>query len=448
MVILTLEKMIISTTPTFRLLLLMLFVPLLALAQTPAEKENYVLLDDYYKNKQYKKAIAPLNWFLNNKPDFHKNIYIKGYNIYHNLVKKATAAQKEEYQDKALNIYDMRVKYFGEEAKVMNQKGHYAFFYWGRRANKADDLYKLYTKIIELNGNKTYFRSISNYMYMVSQQYQKGNLTGKEVVDIYDRLTKIIDFNMKTNAKDWTEIKTYVDDTFRKVVLSKRPGGGPPLMNCDFISKYYMGDYYKNPNDIKTIKKIISYIVFIRRQNPDAPCGNDSTFVTMSEKLFDAKPTYKGCLLMISLYKKLGNTQKVSTLQNRLPELAETNEEKAEAYYKLATFNRKTGNKAVARKFALKAAQTNAKLAKKAYTLVGDLYYSSGQICTNKNPVLSRAVYIAAYNMYQRAGNASKMASARAQFPRIEKAHEYGMTKGQMISVGCWIGGKVKLMTR
>ncbi|WP_299458611.1 hypothetical protein [uncultured Microscilla sp.] len=427
---------------------LLLFIPVLVFAQTPQEKEKYVMLDDLYKAKQYEKAIPPLNWFLKNKPDFHKNIYIKGYNLYHNLVKETSdAQQKAKYQDKALAIYDMRVKHFGEEAKVMNQKGHYAFFYWGSRPDKVNDLFKLYTKIIALNGNNTYYRSVSNYMYMISQQYRKGNITGKEVVDAYDKLTSIINANMPKYPQHWTEVKNYVDDTFKKIIRSKSKEG-KPMLSCEFVNLYYMPNYHKNPNDIETIKEIMRLLIEIRKTNPSAPCGQDSTFAIMSEKLFKATPTYEGALLVISIYKKQKNYAKVEELINQLPDFAKTSKEKASAYYAIAKAKRSAGNKTSARNFALKAAAADAKLASKAYNLIGDMYYNSGQICTNKNPVLNRVVYIAAYEMYQKAGNATKMAKAKVQCPDIVDAHTYGMQKGQLISVGCWIGGKVKLMLR
>jgi tetratricopeptide (TPR) repeat protein len=189
-------------------------------------------------------------------------------------------------------------------------------------------------------------------------------------------------------------------------------------------------------------------LVEIRKTDPSAPCGKDSTFAIMSEKLFKSKPSYGAAKLVMSIYRKQGNTQKVEELMNQLPTFAKTSAEKAEAYYKLAQAKRQAGNKTAARTFALKAAATDAKFAAKAYNLIGDLYYNSWQLCNNKNPVLRRVIYIAAYEMYQRAGNSTMMAKAKRQFPDITVAHTYGMERGQMVSVGCWIGGKVKLMLR
>ncbi|HAS38824.1 MAG TPA: hypothetical protein DCS93_00025 [Microscillaceae bacterium] len=431
------------------LCLLLLGCSLSVIAQTQEERTKYVLLNDYYKDKDYKKAIEPLDWFLKNSPKFHKNIYIKGSKLYHKLAEQTQDAQlKMTYQDKALKIYDLRIQHFGEEAKVLKQKGYYAPYYWSQRPDKAEELYTLYKKIIQLHGSNTYSQVISNYMYMVFQKYQKEQLKGPEVIEVYDQLTKIIEDNLTKAPKEWQETKKYVDNIFTKIAVMKRKDGKEPLLNCAFIEKYYMPQYNENPNDIKIIKKIISYLILVRRQDPTAPCGNNATFVQLNEKLFNEAPTYEGGLLMIKLYQKLGDKQKVEELTYKLPELAIVNENKAQAKLKVARYESKKGKYTKARRLAQEAAQLNPGKATEAYNFIAGLYYSSGKICTDKNPVLARAVYVAAYHMYKKAGNASGMAKAKAQCPELTTAFSYNYKDGQLITVGCWIGGKVKLITR
>ncbi|OJJ17137.1 hypothetical protein BKI52_30980 [marine bacterium AO1-C] len=418
-------------------------------AQTQQEKTNYVLLDGYYKSKEYTKAIEPLDWLLKNSPKFHKNVYIKGSKLYHKLVQQTQNPElKRTYQDKALQIYDLRIRHFGEEAKVLKQKAYYAPYYWGQRPDKSEELHDLYKKIIELSGDNTDSQVISNYMYLVFQKYRKELLKGKEVIDIYDQLTRVIEHNLAKKPKEWQETRKYVDDIFTKIALMKRDNGEGPLLDCEFIERYYMPQYNENPNDIKIIKKVISYIILVRRQNPAIPCGNNATFVQLNEKLFNHAPTYKGALLIIKLYQKLGDKQKVEELTYQLPELAKTNETKAEANLKVARYESRKGKYQEARKLALAAIKFDANKAVEAYGLIANLYYNSGKMCTHKNPVLARAAYVAAYHMYQKAGSTAGMAKAKAQCPKVETAFSYGYKTGQLITVGCWIGGKVKLITR
>jgi len=43
--------------------------------------------------------------------------------------------------------------------------------------------------------------------------------------------------------------------------------------------------------------------------------------------------------------------------------------------------------------------------------------------------------FIAAYNMYQKAGNSKTMKNAQAQFPSVEEIFELGMEEGQAVKV-------------
>jgi len=57
-------------------------------------------------------------------------------------------------------------------------------------------------------------------------------------------------------------------------------------------------------------------------------------------------------------------------------------------------------------------------------------------------------VFIAAYNMYQKAGNARGMKNAQAQFPSMEEIFELGMEEGQVVKVGCWVNESVSVKRR
>ena len=69
-------------------------------------------------------------------------------------------------------------------------------------------------------------------------------------------------------------------------------------------------------------------------------------------------------------------------------------------------------------------------------------------IAPGENIVETRAIYIAAYNWYSKAGNASKKSAAKAQFPSIEEIFTYGLKEGDDITVGCWINETVQLQRR
>ena len=84
-----------------------------------------------------------------------------------------------------------------------------------------------------------------------------------------------------------------------------------------------------------------------------------------------------------------------------------------------------------------------------AYKLIGNLYMASYDECKGgKSRVNDRLVFIAAYNMYRRAGLDNKAAQAKAQFPSMEEIFNENLEVGESLNTGCWINENVTLSKR
>ena len=57
-------------------------------------------------------------------------------------------------------------------------------------------------------------------------------------------------------------------------------------------------------------------------------------------------------------------------------------------------------------------------------------------------------MFIAAYEMYKRAGDTKKMHGAKTQFPSKEEIFTNNFEVGQSLPVGCWINESVRLQSR
>jgi hypothetical protein len=149
-----------------------------AMAQSPnwgasaAEaQEKYALFTDNTKQNNYAEAVKPLRWLLKNAPELGAPLYINGIKVYEGLVDKTKDPKLlTAYQDTALLLYDLRVKYFGDEANVLNRKGLKAYAYLNSRPNSLDQLYPLYAKIIDLNKDETYNHNVQVYMDLVCRK--------------------------------------------------------------------------------------------------------------------------------------------------------------------------------------------------------------------------------------------------------------------------------------
>jgi tetratricopeptide (TPR) repeat protein len=143
-----------------------------------------------------------------------------------------------------------------------------------------------------------------------------------------------------------------------------------------------------------------------------------------------------------------GNKVKADEYFKQASELAETADQKAEIFYTLAGTSANRGNKPSARKYALRSVDA-APSKKEAYKFIGDLYMTSYNECKEGvSKVQDRAIFIAAYDMYKKAGNNAMMKSAQEQFPSIEEIFELDLQEGQNLTVGCWINESVTIQRR
>jgi tetratricopeptide (TPR) repeat protein len=129
-------------------------------------------------------------------------------------------------------------------------------------------------------------------------------------------------------------------------------------------------------------------------------------------------------------------------------DMTEMDEEKYETYINIAIAESKLGNKNKARGIARKALSIKPNDSK-AFNIIGNLYYSSFEECKGgESKVLDRAIFIAAYEAYKKAGNTEQMSSTKEQFPSIEEIFNEGYEEGTEVRIGCWVNETVALQRR
>lgn len=177
-------------------------------------------------------------------------------------------------------------------------------------------------------------------------------------------------------------------------------------------------------------------------------CTSNPLFMEANETIIKTEPSFGGYKIQGILTKSAKDWPKVIEYFEKAAEIAPTEKDKAEAYMEIASVHRIRGNSESARAMAKKAIATSSSVSSDAYELIGDLYFSAANECKGENQVMSRSIYLAAYDMYERAGNKSKMNAAEAQFPSIEDIFNHNYTEGQSINTGCWINENTKVRKR
>lgn len=398
---------------------------------------------DALKQGNYRSATSSIQWMLTNAPNWNTKLYIDAADIYDKLAdKEADAAKKKVLVDSLMWIYDMRIKSCGDEANVLNRKVYAMYKYNIKNKEKLAELLALYDKVFELNGNKVSDGNLVAYLTTVkANQLAFKNITEDQVFQRYDKIMSIADAKIKgyqeTNKNDdVNKIKSYKDAIDGLLISMVN-------VNCDFVRKNLAPKFKANPNDLALAKKIFSFMLKDK-------CADDPLWLEAGEAIHKLNPEKDFGLAKAlgAQYLRNGNTEKGEAFLKEALTMAPTPTDKGEVMLYLGGIEAKKGNYNGAREMFRQAAAADANN-KDAWQQIGDLYYNSFDNCAKKQSIAEdRLVYLAAYDMYQRAGNAALMSRAKSQFPSREEIFLLNWAAGQSMKVGCWINETVTLKTR
>ena len=394
-------------------------------------KEKNALYTDAYKLEDYQGALANLSWLHENVPDLNPSIYINGLKVYEELAEKEQdQAKKLALQEKALEMYDLRIKYFNQEANVLNRKASTSYKYYRGMPDKYPELLDLFEKALELNGNKFFDGNTIAYMDII-RRYEKGagDLTDEDILNRYDKISAVLAAKQGDNI---ASMQSKIDEMLLQVIN----------VDCNYVENTMGAKLRSEPDNIKLAKRIIQLSL-------SGKCADSEVFMLAAKTLFEAEPDYGMAKVIALKCKGSGDVACALDYLNQALELTDNKTEKGEIYLIIGAMQLDAGAKSMARNYFKQAASADPGLAGKAYTSIGNLYFGSFNNCKQGvSKVEDRGCYLAAYEMYRRAGNNSAMARAQEQFPSKEEVFLEGKSVGSNLSVGCWIGETVAIQTR
>ena len=413
----------------------------------PTAEAKLALYSDDFNVKKYRQAIPPLQWLLTNAPKVSSNIYKHGVDIYDSLARaEKDPVKKQVYIDSIMLIFDQRIKNCGDEATVVNRKATSMFKFYYNKKEKLGEVLAMFDKAFELQGNNMQDPSLEQYMKTVQlhSKFNKGSMTDDQIIEKYDRIMSIIDVKTKeyTSTNNAKSLKAL--EGIRKKV-DDHLADSPVEFTCAKVKQLLEPKFKQNPTDKALAMKIFKFMLKDK-------CTDDPLWLQAGEMIKDNEP--KDFALIKNLGVKHltnGNTARAEELIKEAMSVADANkaaDQKSEALMYLGTIEIRKGNKVGARGFLLQAGAAD-KNNKEAFTKLGDLYYNSFDDCAKRqNRAEDRLVYIAAYEMYQRASDSQSMSKARSQFPSVEEIFELNWKKGEQHKVSCWINEMVTLQTR
>jgi tetratricopeptide (TPR) repeat protein len=387
---------------------------------------------DYMKSEQFVEATKPLSWLLTNTPDLNESIYINGVTIYNGAANSASeAAQKRAYQDSVMTVYDLRKQYFDNENRWIENKAYYGYQFYRDDKAKLAEAVGYYDRAFEVNGSinpaytAAYFDLVRRH-FLLNKAYSP-----EEVLSIHDKISKLLD-EAEASGTDVSTPKSNVE----ALLIAME------LIDCDFIEKTLGPKLAADPKNMALAQQIFKYSVQYK-------CLSSDSFLQALEAIDSENPTFSTSQVRAMRYMSNREYEKAQPILLKALDLAENDKQKAEVQMDLAKVYSQLGRKSDARVAAKESARLDSEKTADAYSLIGYLYMGAFNDCKGgESRAKDYAVFIAAYNAFQRAGNNDGMRDARARFPSKEELFTEGKMAGESIGTGCWVGETVTLATR
>jgi tetratricopeptide (TPR) repeat protein len=406
---------------------------------SPEIIEKWAIFEDAHTNKKFGEARAPLKWLLDHSPNLTTNLYIKAAEVYDALAGAEKNPEKRRpYVDSLMIIYDLRVKNCGEEANVANRKAFSFFKHYYDHESKKQEILPLMDRAIELNGDKVLDGLVEYYMRMVKIAADKKLIDEKQIFERFDKISAIIDSKIKKaeiEKKPVDRYKKWNEENF--VVLASIVN-----INCEVVRTKLGPEFKKNPSNINLAKSIFNFMLKDK-------CTDDPLWLQAAEALHAAEKDFGLAKVLAMRYLSTKEYDKGNVLLNEALELASTAQDKADVIGLQAQQQLILGNKEKARELYLKALSIDPSK-KEFYARIGDMYLNSFDECAQeKSQADDRLVFLVAYDMYEKAGDNQKMATAKSRFPSRTEIFEANYQRGDKIKLGtCWINEETILRTR
>ncbi|MCG8474945.1 MAG: tetratricopeptide repeat protein [Cytophagales bacterium] len=408
-------------------------------ADTAKAKENWVLLTDDIKAKNYDDALNPFGWLYENAPNLNKSLYINGVKMYKNLAKKVTDdVTKAKYQEQVMKLYDQRMEFFGEPNKVIGYKALDAYSFYKGDPEKIDFILGLIEEAYKSKKEKTSPTLLTGWiqMYYLNKRKNKVEYTEEQVFDVYGKIMAAFETQKESASERRAAALARAEMNVNKLL------NGLVKIDCEFIQKSFVPKFEENPEDLKTAEYIVSLSI-------QAGCTKEPYFLKALQLRHKHAPTFGMANTIAKQLLSAGRSQEALPYIDEAIELATDDAKKGQAILYKAEVYREQGMKAKARATIYEAMKLNSELKKNGFTLIGNMYLGSYKECKGgRDIVQDRAIYIAAYYKFKKAGNTKMMAKCKEQFPSAVEIFEKNKKVGDPIHIGCWVNETVKLEKR
>lgn len=401
--------------------------------------ENLSLYQESYKMKNYADAYGPWKELLTYCPGYSKNIYIRGGNILKNMIANAkTGEEQQKYIDELMNMYDLRIQYFGEEA--LNKARKAMDLEQLRGAAAVEEYYKLYEDAVKVGGESLEASYIYKFFEATIFYVHEKKAEATLIIDNYDLASTLLEKALKAEPAKKDEIQT---------AIANVEAAFSPYASCEQLVEIFGKKYEASPDDLELIKKISNLL-------ESKGCTKTDLFFNTTEKLHAMEPSPESAYMMGNLcLTKQQYGKAAEYLKEAVEGIGE--DKKYQAYIRLAYAYQGSKAYSASRNAAYEAAKLDPTKGE-PYMIIAALYAESAGSCCGSGPVMSRVAYWAAVDKAIKAKNvedtpemverANKFINTYSRhFPSQTDAFMENIMDGTSFTVGGWIGETTTVRT-
>lgn len=397
---------------------------------------EYSLARTFLKADYYEDALPHWRWAFLNCPAISLNLYIDGVKIMHYLIDRSeNPEQKEGYIDTLMMVFDRRVQFFKNDPKSREGmvRGRQAIELINNRPHDTIQIFQLLDQSVRLESGNSEAIVAGSYFLQLEKVIRGNYLAADSIYPAYDRLRAIVDINLNRaqsagnikSFEEWKSINTLVESIFSS------------FADCEALIQLYKPKFERSPADTLLLKEI-------SRALDRKDCTDDDLFISVTENLHRANPSWQSAYLMARMFLKKGDLSKADQY---LEEAVHSPDQmlKARAFYYQAIIRFNQKNYPSSRALILKSLELNPSEGR-CYILLGDIYAITAPLCGN-DEITRRAGYWVAVDKYLKAKQLDASLSQEAdrnitnysrQFPSTEKLFYHEIEKGSRYQVNCW----------
>lgn len=416
---------------------ILLFVTLAASGQSDSLKniirEQYTIAGDNMGFEYFEKALPSLHWMLKNAPGFSASVQSWAIEAFEKVAENTQDKSKKQILlDSMIIAYKSKAEHFELTDLDKNKLAFRYFRYFLNDPEKLQEAYPLFKSIFE-TPESVINNNLIPYIYVSVNYHEKvAQIEEDEILQLYMTVSELVSNRYSDDEKRFKDYTERLDNSLLKMMGSPLP--------CEAIDRIALG--MDKIDSLNSAKKVMSFSL-------NSSCGRTANYMKALNIIANNEPT-SGVYKILAQYaaaeknwdEAIGNYEKALSYET-------SNKKKSDLYMDLATVHYANYNKPKARESALLAIETNPEESAAAYSFIGNLYMASFDECSDRHDIVQdKAVYLAAYDMFEKAKDTKGMEDAQLRFPTREEAFQIELYDGEPIEVGCWIQVKTILRTR